>query len=304
VPEGWETQPADGMRAARYLINGKNAQKAEVSVIPISGMNASKAEIVNLWRQQVKLAPLGDADIAQLVEVTQVGSEKAELYDMVSTEGLLEDQQKARILVAMQTRGGATWFFKVLGHEALVKDAKPAFINFLKSVTFKATAPAMDMSKGMGMGMPPGMAAPSGGDKPKWQLPADWKEVAPTQMLLARFEVTSGAAKAIATVSQLPGDGGGNLGNINRWRGQLGKPPLAPGDLPAETTTLAVKDGGQAVVTDFTGTDQRNGGKSARMIAVILPQGSQTWFYKFMGDTEAVAAQKEAFLKFVQTITY
>jgi hypothetical protein len=53
---------------------------------------------------------------------------------------------------------------------------------------------------------------------------------------------------------------------------------------------------------DMTGTDAN--GQKARLIGAIVPQASQTWFYKLMGSEQVVDREKDAFAKFVQTATY
>jgi len=88
---------------------------------------------------------------------------------------------------------------------------------------------------------------------------------------------------------------------VNRWRQQLGLPPVAEDDLanlPALETS-----GGKGVLIDFSGTDGRSG-KPARLVGVVLPLGGQTWFYKLMGDANLVAQQRDALVKFVQSATY
>ncbi len=102
-------------------------------------------------------------------------------------------------------------------------------------------------------------------------------------------------------MSQLAGDGGGLLANINRWRAQLGQTPLTEDDL-AKLPTIDVS-GTKATLADITGTDARSG-KPARLIGVVLPLGGQTWFYKLMGDAAVVAQQKDALIKFVQSAKY
>jgi len=39
-------------------------------------------------------------------------------------------------------------------------------------------------------------------------------------------------------------------------------------------------------------------------VGVVLPLNGQTWFYKLMGDPDLVAAQKGAFIAFVQSAKY
>jgi len=40
------------------------------------------------------------------------------------------------------------------------------------------------------------------------------------------------------------------------------------------------------------------------MIAAMVPHAERTWFYKLTGSEAAVAREKDAFLKFVQTVRY
>jgi hypothetical protein len=56
-------------------------------------------------------------------------------------------------------------------------------------------------------------------------------------------------------------------------------------------------------LVDLTGTDSKTG-QPARLIAVMLPHGDNTWFYKLMGDGAAVENEKEGFMKFVQSVHY
>ena len=82
--------------------------------------------------------------------------------------------------------------------------------------------------------------------------------------------------------AEFAGEGGGLLANVNRWRGQLGLPPVAQKtDLSKLCDSLDVRRQGDVV--DFTGTDAKTG-KPARLVGVIVPQDGQTWFYKLMGD--------------------
>jgi hypothetical protein len=98
------------------------------------------------------------------------------------------------------------------------------------------------------------------------------------------------------------GDGGGLMANFNRWRGQLGLAPVGETDLTKQVQALDVP-GTKATLADISGTDARTGQK-ARLLAAIVPEGSQTWFYKLMGSEQVVDQQKEAFIKFVQTAKY
>jgi len=193
----------------------------------------------------------------------------------------------------------------------LVAQQKPAFLEFLKSVTFGAPAatqadlPASHPPIG-GSGAPAGQAAPNvspSGNKPNWQVPSGWQEVPAGQFLVAKFMV-SGAdnAKAAINVSMSAGEGGGLAMNVNRWRKQLGLNDLSETELNKLVTSIDTETG-KAIFVDMSGTDARTSQK-ARLVGAMVPGASQTWFYKLMGDEGLVDRQKDAFTKFVQTAKY
>jgi hypothetical protein len=309
LPEGWTELPAGGMRAARFSVAGTNNQTLDVSAIPLPNIAASRQDIVNLWREQVHLPAVAEEELSALMEQVSVGESKGELFDMVSSEPLIDQKFKARILVAMLKDGATTWFFKMTGDDESVREQKPSFVEFLKSVTIDHTAhspqqegrfTSTNVKKVPSAGSDEAGAAST---RPVWEVPPGWTEAAPTQMLLAKFLLSGqGADKAEVTVSVFPGDVGGLLANVNRWRGQLGLPPASQSELQGMTSSLDVA-GGKAILVDMSGTDARTGQK-ARLIGAILPQGERTWFYKLMGDEQIAAREKQAFVKFVQTAKY
>jgi hypothetical protein len=134
------------------------------------------------------------------------------------------------------------------------------------------------------------------GAKSPWKVPAGWQEQAPGMMQTARFVAAGeGGAKAEASVASIPGEGGGLLANVNRWRKQIGLDPIEAAELPNQTSTLAA-GGAKATILDVTSQD-----KKKRLVAVSVPGGASTTFYKLMGDEAVVAREKEAFLRFVQS---
>ncbi len=306
TPAGWKERDADGIRAARLVVAGKDGQAAEISVIPMPGVSAGKMDIVNIWRDQVRLGPVSEADLADMTEKVQIGAEPGELFDLVSNEPLIDNKAKARILVAMVKRGGTTWFFKLTGDEALVREQKPAFLSFLKSVSFVPGAPtavhppvAAGGNAGQTAGSPAANSEESG-SKPAWDVPAGWQEVPPSQMLLAKFLINGNDGKADVTVSVFPGDVGGVLANVNRWRGQIGLEPVDQSESDKLVSSLDVM-GGKAMLVDMSG---QKGGQKTRLVGVIVPRGAQTWFYKLMGDPAVAEREKPALIKFVQSVRY
>src|SRR5260370_37078780 len=73
-----------------------------------------------------------------------------------------------------------------------------------------------------------GDAADSASPRLQWKLPAGWEEVAPGEMRVASFRIAGKNAKlADVGIVPLPGLAGSDLANVNRWRGQVGQPPVS-----------------------------------------------------------------------------
>ena len=308
LPDGWKEKPLTQLRVASFEVSA-NGKTADISVIPLGSMAGGDLANVNRWRGQVGQPPITDDDLAKSAESVTITGKPSGLYDITGTSP--GSGEAERILAAILHGDDATWFFKMTGDPDLVENQKANFIAFLKSVEFnQAAAPAaMDLSQlppshpaipGMDSTAQTASAADAAG-KPTWTVPADWKEGPLAQFLIAKFIIGSGDATAAVNVSSLAGDGGGLLPNINRWRGQLGQPPVTDADIATLPTVDAT--GVKATLVDISGTDARSG-KPARLVGVIVPLGGQTWFYKLMGDAGIVAQQQDAFTKFVQSAKY
>ncbi len=306
LPAGWEEVAPGEMRLASFKIKD-GAKQADVGVFPLPGMAGRDIDNVNRWRGQVGLQPITEDEMAKEAQAVDVARQKAQLFDMAGQNPSSGD--KTRILAAILRRNDTSWFFKMNGDDDLVAKQKPAFIDFLKSLSFVA-APAQAQ---LPPSHPPidaslaGSASAGTGSsdqpKPQWQVPAGWQEVPGGQFLVAKYTITgSDNAQAAVNVSLSAGEGGGVAMNVNRWRGQLGLGQLGETELQKALTPVDTA-GGKAMFVDMTGTDARTG-QPARLVAAIVPQAGQTWFYKLMGNDQVVAQQKDAFTKFVSTAQY
>lgn len=315
VPEGWTPVPPGQMRVASFAVKGVDGKQADVSVIPLPGSAGGVPANVNRWRGQVGLPPASEAEIKRMAEAIQISGQPAELYDIAGTN--VGNGEAVRILASIQNRDGMAWFFKMTGDEHLVAQQKPTFITYLKTFDPGAAPPPSGLppshppidSGALPPGHPDISAVPAPGGEPslegqpKWEVPSDWKEVPGGQFLVAKFMLSGDTgAKAAVNVSSSSGEGGGLPENVNRWRRQLALTALTPGDL-AESVQTMDASGGKASVVEMSGTDGQTG-QPARLVAAIVPQSGQTWFYKLMGDPKVVEAHKAKFMKFVQSVKY
>lgn len=311
VPADWQEAPPGEMRVASFHVKGKDSKMADVSVIPLPGMAGRDIDNVNRWRGQVGLAPVSDAELAKITESVQVGGQDGKLYEMAGQNS--DSGEKQRILAAIVRRPDAAWFFKMVGDDALVAEQKSAFVDYLKSFSFTGSGGGAAMQDAQ---LPPShspignilpAAAPSAPasseGKPEWQVPPGWKEIDGGQFLVSKFIIiSSDNLQAAVNVSMSAGDGGGVLGNVNRWRGQLGLSQQSQAEVDKLVQSIDI-EGGKAILVDMSGTDMKSGAKT-RLIGAIVPKGQQTWFYKLMGPAALIEQQKEAFTKFVQSVKY
>lgn len=145
-------------------------------------------------------------------------------------------------------------------------------------VPIRATAPDMQQA------MPQAQATKTPAPTVEWTVPPGWSTIPTTQqMRLATFD----AGGAEVTVAAFPGDVGGDLANVNRWRGQLSLPPITQAELVNSLKT-EMAGSTKASFIEITGGDQTAG--QVMLGAIVVPGDGQTWFVK--STTTAEVAQK------------
>jgi len=306
-PSDWEDAPPGPMRLASFRVASNNGKTADVSIVPLPGLAGNDLSNVNRWRGQIGLTAITEADLPKMAQAVQIGGQPGQLYEITGTNP--GSGEATRILAGVLRREGTAWFFKMTGDAQLVSQQKPVFVAFLNSVTFAAIQtgqtelpPSRPPVGDVGQA-PPAAASVPDPNKPGWQVPSGWNEVPGGQFLVAKFSLTGPSdTQAAVNVSRSAGDGGGALANINRWRGQLGLAPAADMESVQKVQSLTA-GGSQATLVEMSGTDARTG-QPARVVAVIVPQGGQTWFYKLMGNGQIVEREKDAFTKFVRSAKY
>jgi hypothetical protein len=143
-----------------------------------------------------------------------------------------------------------------------------------------------------------GTAVPTGGDSLTWTAPAHWVAKPAGAMRKGSYAIKDGTAEADLSITAFPGDTGGLLANLNRWRGQIALPPLAPGELDAHREHIDIGTLHVDLV-DFVGTAN---GVPTRLIGAIAPLDGETWFFKLTGPDTLVVREKPAFREFLRTV--
>jgi hypothetical protein len=168
------------------------------------------------------------------------------------------------------------------------KEVRAATLPMPDTDTLSATAPS-------NMEVLPGMqeAANKAGEI-GYTKPAGWQEVAASGIRKANFKVADESGSAEITVLTFPGDVGGRLANINRWRGQIGLADAALDDLPAYTVGIDIANHRALYV--------RLEGEAQSILGALLPFHGNTWFFKMLGDTNTVLANETAMQNFLSSI--
>ena len=97
-------------------------------------------------------------------------------------------------------------------------------------------------------------------------------------------------------ISLLGGAAGGLLANVNRWREQVGMPPIDDAQLREDLRPIEVA-GSPAHLVELVGSESAT-------VGVILEQGSQSWFFKMTGPSDVVVGQKAAFESLVRSVRF
>jgi hypothetical protein len=134
--------------------------------------------------------------------------------------------------------------------------------------------------------------------------PASWMKSSGDPLRLLSYQIVDEASAQGAGVSlvMLGGGAGGILENVNRWRAQIGLKPLDERALTSESQRLATRLG-EATVVDMSGKPEKgDASKDGRIIAVILPFGDRTFFFKLRGNPDLAGRRKQEFLKWIDTV--
>ncbi len=274
LPAGWTQTQAGQMSVASFAIDDA-AGGATVNITPLPNLTGREEAIVNMWREQVQLGPLTPEQMAEALQPAEVAGGEGKVFEINGTR----EGKPSRTVAAMLHRGDGSWFFKLTGDDGAVGARKAEFLEFVKGVRFSEPA-----------GAQPAVAEESGF---KWTVPESWTAAPIGAMQVAKFTVPAkDGAKADVMVSVFPSESGGALANVNRWRKQVGLDEIDEKALDSCTKPLDATPGALLV-------DLKNPPRA--MLGAIVPREGQWFFYKMLGDTPAVDAAREDFLRFVKS---
>lgn len=141
----------------------------------------------------------------------------------------------------------------------------------------------------------PGMAAfAQSASDISYTKPKTWTEIAPTSIRKANFVIDNETGKAEISITVFPGDVGGLLANVNRWRSQIGLEPLKVDSLGDDLEST--------VISNHQGYFVKLEGNTQSILGGILPFHGSTWFIKMQGSILSIDAEETNFKDFLSSI--
>lgn len=123
TPAGWSAKAPGAMRKGSWSVGPSDAA-ADLAVTVFPGDVGGRVANFNRWRQQLGLPP-ATGEAFDAIQIAKVGSLQGEVVHFTSADGATATRA---VLVAHK---GSTWFFKLTGPAATVKDASAAFDAFV-----------------------------------------------------------------------------------------------------------------------------------------------------------------------------
>ena len=128
----------------------------------------------------------------------------------------------------------------------------------------------------------------------RYIVPEGWEDLPASGIRKANLRVSDENGTAELTILVFPGDVGGRLANINRWRGQVGLDDAPPEDLPTFTEAYTI--------SQHPGLYVRLEGGAQSILGGLLPFHGSTWFFKFLGSSGTVLSNEAKMKAFLDTV--
>jgi hypothetical protein len=134
-------------------------------------------------------------------------------------------------------------------------------------------------------------------NEPIWEVPSGWKPGKESAMRVGSFAVEDENGSALdISISNLLGDGGGLLSNVNRWIGQIGMSATTGGGLTNYISDITVA-GKPATLVKASNKEQT-------LVAAILKTGGRSWFFKMIGESGLAEKEQVNFDSLLQSVRF
>ncbi len=129
-----------------------------------------------------------------------------------------------------------------------------------------------------------------------WEVPTDFVAGRQSSQRLGSYTVEGESPQTLdISITRFPGNVGGLVANVNRWRGQLG---LAPVNSEAE---VHMHDHPAGTLV-FKLIDLNNDTANEAMLIGLLEFQGNSWFFKMSGQSPLVSEQRDNFILLINSV--
>ena len=294
TPPGWQEIAPVSMRMINFRIGESANVDCYVTVLP--GQGGGMAENINRWRGQMSLPPLSEQEILQMPQKKLLGRNATYILCDGAFKGMGQESANEGYTLAgmLLHHVGLSIFVKLIGPSDLVKPELDHFDSFCSSLRLIGghVNDSQDQED----------VADSIEGPLAWNVPAGWEMGDERPMRLVTFTPTV-AINSECYITVLSGSGGGLLGNINRWRKQMGKSDLDHSSLEALPSISVLGRPAKLIelrgaFTGMSGTTQSN----HMMLGVISELPNRSLFIKMTGPESEMQSQRDRFISFCSSV--
>lgn len=290
VPEDWQVLPPTGFRKGNYLFVSESGAQVEITVSSFPGQVGGLLANVNRWLGQASLEPISPAELEEVARTSAVEGETVTTVDLKDDSGA---EDSTRIYASIVEHDGQSWFFKMSGPDAAVEEQIPAFDQMVQTLRFETPA-AAEPAK-----------APAATEL-IFDTPEGWVESEGNSLRIASYSISKdGLPSADFAITSFPGDTGGTVANVNRWRSQIGLPPWTAAEVEENQETRQSDHGYTFQLFDLQANQRQMGEEdSDRILAAILFHNGRSWFFKLRGDALLLDTQRAKFASLLQSVRF
>ena len=293
APDHWQTLAPTAFRKGNYLYTSNSGGRVEITVSSFPGDVGGLLANVNRWLGQAGLDPI---DQAQLMELVEPGNVKGRPVVTVDLKADNPTPDSDRIYASVVEFGGESWFFKMTGPHEAVESQIPAFNDMVQDLQFVTGAEATSKA-------PP---APSAETEIVFDPPVGWIESVGSPLRVASYSIDKdGLPPADFSITTFPGDTGGTVANVNRWRRQIGLEPWTADQVAANRETLENEAGHTFDIFDLKAISASDPEENTdRILAAVLERDGRSWFFKLRGDALLLETQRSKFRSLLQSVRF
>lgn len=291
----WQELPPTQFRKGNYVYSDDSGT-AEITVTAFPGDTGGLLANANRWLRQASLPEISQDELdAVTSEIELADGTAAYVLDLKAAD---RSERSNRVYAAVVPYRGQSWFFKMSGPYPTVQSQIPSFSALLRGLRFGERPPA-----------PASVADPDHdehlGDL-AFTAPAGWIESAGNAIRIASYSIPQeGYPPADFSITSFPGDTGGLVANVNRWRRQIGLSPWTAAQVAAATESLINEHGLTFQVFELRPeTDAEKSASDEWVRVAVMKQGGMSWFFKLKGDAVLVDLQRDEFRALLNSVHF